>query len=503
MRATSRTRTTARTIATLRQRSSVIGPVSCPRVDGWAGPAGMVPGPAADAPGRPVGGRSVPRSLGSPRPGRPAGGPASKPSPCSPPGAACDRRRAWAWRSTTAASTRRPGRRRVPLERDLERRVEHDRDGRPARRPGRSRRVAALARRVTFVASITVSHPRSSRRCAARWRSSKAAATGALVGRVVGDDRPKGIRRQDLGRAEVASRERRLAGAGHADQDDQAAGRNGDLGHPAIMHTRPTARRGRDSASLSRSWPRSPRISTRPTCPIDRRRPTGGRSSSIFWITSIVEGIGVSQIFAFVPLYLSEMGVAEPDRLRFVGIFSALIFIVGAPLVPLWGVWADKYSRKAVIARSALVEAIVFAGVALSSEPWQLALSMLLVGFQLGNTGVMLAAIRDVVPIRRLGTLIAVFGGQRPDRVRRRTDPRRAHRRRPRVAAVGDLLGLGGAVDRDGPARHVRLRARSVRRSCRKVASSTWRSERSGASWPTRSSGGSSRSSGSPSWPPR
>ncbi|HSS35914.1 MAG TPA: MFS transporter, partial [Patescibacteria group bacterium] len=47
-------------------------------------------------------------------------------------------------------------------------------------------------------------------------------------------------------------------------------------------------------------------------------------------------------------------------------------------------------------------------------EPWQLALSMLLVGLQLGNTGVMLAAIRDVVPIRRLGTLIAVFGVSGP-----------------------------------------------------------------------------------------
>jgi MFS family permease len=135
---------------------------------------------------------------------------------------------------------------------------------------------------------------------------------------------------------------------------------------------------------------------------------------AIFWITSMVEGLGVSQVFAFVPLYLREMGVAEPDRLRFVGIFGSLIFIVGAPLVPLWGVWADKYSRKAVVARSALVEAVVFAGVALSQEPWQLALSMLLVGFQLGNTGVMLAAIRDVVPIHRLGALIAVFGVSGP-----------------------------------------------------------------------------------------
>jgi DHA1 family multidrug resistance protein-like MFS transporter len=131
---------------------------------------------------------------------------------------------------------------------------------------------------------------------------------------------------------------------------------------------------------------------------------------AVFWLTSMVEGLGVSQIFALIPTYLREMGVPQTDRLVFVGLFTALIFVVGMPLVPLWGVWADKYSRKAVIVRSALVEAIVFAGVALSREPWQLALSMLLIGFQLGNTGVMLAGIRDVSPKPRLGTVMGIFG---------------------------------------------------------------------------------------------
>lgn len=134
----------------------------------------------------------------------------------------------------------------------------------------------------------------------------------------------------------------------------------------------------------------------------------------VFWITSMVEGLGVSQIFALLPTHLRDMGVPEADRLAFIGLFSALIFVVGMPLVPLWGVWADKYSRKAVIVRSCIVEAVVFAGVALSREPWQLALSMLLIGFQLGNTGVMLAGIRDVTPVRRIGTIIAIFGVSGP-----------------------------------------------------------------------------------------
>ena len=167
---------------------------------------------------------------------------------------------------------------------------------------------------------------------------------------------------------------------------------------------------------------------------------------AVFWITSMVEGLGVSQIFALLPAYLRQMGVAEADRLAFVGLFSALIFVVGMPLVPLWGVWADKYSRKAVIVRSALVEAVVFAGVALSREPWQLALSMLLIGFQLGNTGVMLAGIRDVTPPRRLGTTIALFGASGP--IGFAVGPALAGHphRRLRLVARRRLLALGRPV---------------------------------------------------------
>ncbi len=134
----------------------------------------------------------------------------------------------------------------------------------------------------------------------------------------------------------------------------------------------------------------------------------------VFWLTSMVEGLGVSQVFSFLAPYLRIVGVPDADRAPFVGLFSALIFVVGMPLVPLWGIWADKYSRKAVIVRSCLVEAVVFGCVALSREPWQLALSLLLIGFQLGNTGIMLAAIRDVVPRHRIGTVIAVFGASGP-----------------------------------------------------------------------------------------
>jgi MFS transporter, DHA1 family, multidrug resistance protein len=134
----------------------------------------------------------------------------------------------------------------------------------------------------------------------------------------------------------------------------------------------------------------------------------------VYGIVSTIEALGIAQVFAFLPMRLREVGLPEDQIPTFTGLFTSLIFVFGILLVPFWGVWADKYSRRAVIVRSAVVEAFVFAGVALAQEPWQLAVSLLLVGFQLGNTGVMLAALRDVTPRRRVGTVTAIFGATNP-----------------------------------------------------------------------------------------
>ncbi|HEY5627984.1 MAG TPA: MFS transporter [Candidatus Limnocylindrales bacterium] len=142
--------------------------------------------------------------------------------------------------------------------------------------------------------------------------------------------------------------------------------------------------------------------------------PDWRRIVAAYWVTQLVESAGMSQVFALLPAHLRELGVPDTERIAFVGLFSSLVFVLGLPLVPLWGVWADKYSRKAVIVRSAIVEAVVFTLVAVAQQPWQVAVALMLVGLQLGNTGVMLAGIRDAAPRARLGTVIALFGAASP-----------------------------------------------------------------------------------------
>lgn len=130
----------------------------------------------------------------------------------------------------------------------------------------------------------------------------------------------------------------------------------------------------------------------------------------LFGIASTVEAFTVSHVFRFMPLYLATVHVPPSEIPAWTGYLNAAFFLFGLPLVPFWGVWAERYGRIPIIARSAFVEMIVFAVLWLAQNRWQAAFAMLLVGFQLGNTGVMLTALRAVTPTRRVGFAISLFG---------------------------------------------------------------------------------------------
>ncbi len=130
----------------------------------------------------------------------------------------------------------------------------------------------------------------------------------------------------------------------------------------------------------------------------------------LFGLTALVETISVSHVFAFLPLYLRLVGTPEASVARWTAVLLACVFLFGLPLVPFWGAWADKYGRKPIIVRSAIIEAVVAGLVAVSHNRWQLGASLFVIGFQLGNTGVMLAALRAAAPAKRVGLAIALLG---------------------------------------------------------------------------------------------
>jgi MFS family permease len=132
------------------------------------------------------------------------------------------------------------------------------------------------------------------------------------------------------------------------------------------------------------------------------------RLAVVFAVAGFVETVGFGHYITFLPILVRHLGVADTDVAITVGFLSAASLFFGLPLVPFWGVWADKYSRKAIVVRSAVVEAALFVTLAFVGQVWQLFLLVPLVGLVLGNTGVMLAELTDRAPRNRLGLAISL-----------------------------------------------------------------------------------------------
>src|SRR6202049_3145967 len=134
----------------------------------------------------------------------------------------------------------------------------------------------------------------------------------------------------------------------------------------------------------------------------------------LFAATTCVESLSWTQLTAYTPLYLRELHVPAGQVPSWIAAMSSLGWILALPLAPFWGVFADRYSRKLVIVRSAVIEALVFGGWAFSTTPWMVLGFRSLNGFILGNTGVMLAVQASTTPKQRLALAVGIVGAGSP-----------------------------------------------------------------------------------------
>jgi len=121
-----------------------------------------------------------------------------------------------------------------------------------------------------------------------------------------------------------------------------------------------------------------------------------------------------NQLTAYTPLYLRELHVSPAQVPGWIAAMSSLGWILALPMAPFWGILADRYSRKLVIVRSAAIEALIFGGWALATNPWEVLAFRSLNGFVLGNTGVMLAVQASTTPRQRLALAGGIVGAGSP-----------------------------------------------------------------------------------------
>jgi DHA1 family multidrug resistance protein-like MFS transporter len=150
-------------------------------------------------------------------------------------------------------------------------------------------------------------------------------------------------------------------------------------------------------------------------------RLTSLRSSSWVWLLALftvagfVEAAFWSQMVAFTPLFLRELGVetaAEIESLT--GVIAAVSTLIGLPLLPFWGALADRYSRQPVIVRSFVAHALAGAIAMVAGNVWVFVIGRAISGFSLGNSGLMMTTLQERAPARRIGFAFAVMAGASP-----------------------------------------------------------------------------------------
>ena len=142
--------------------------------------------------------------------------------------------------------------------------------------------------------------------------------------------------------------------------------------------------------------------------------PAWRRIVAVYVAVQFAEIFGVSMIYSYLPMALERAGVPIDQIASLTSLSIAGLFVVGAPQVPIWLAIAELRSRRLVIVRSGLIALVALVWFALADQAWQLIAATVALGFWLGNTGVMLATIREVAPERARTRAIALFSAAAP-----------------------------------------------------------------------------------------
>ena len=146
---------------------------------------------------------------------------------------------------------------------------------------------------------------------------------------------------------------------------------------------------------------------------------TGGSSwlwlLALFTVAGLIEASFWSQMVAFTPLFLRELGISgQADIETLTGVIASVSMLVGLPLLPFWGALADRYSRQPVIVRSFVAHFLAGALAMLSGTVWLFVIARSISSFSLGNSGLMMTTLQERVPPGRTGLAFAVMAGASP-----------------------------------------------------------------------------------------
>ncbi|MFO7264263.1 MAG: multidrug transporter [Bacillaceae bacterium G1] len=134
------------------------------------------------------------------------------------------------------------------------------------------------------------------------------------------------------------------------------------------------------------------------------------RNLLILWIASFFFMSSMSMVIPFLPLYVQELGVDDPDQvMSWAGLIVGANFLSAFLFAPLWGALGDRFGRKLMVLRSGFGMAITVSLMGFATSPLQLLLLRFLNGMISGFIPAATSLIAVTTPKEKVGQALGIF----------------------------------------------------------------------------------------------
>ncbi|WP_054950235.1 MFS transporter [Numidum massiliense] len=131
------------------------------------------------------------------------------------------------------------------------------------------------------------------------------------------------------------------------------------------------------------------------------------------WILAVAQFLvmaGVTMVIPFLPLYLRDLGVTDPDKVQiWAGFIFGINFFSAFLVSPIWGTLADKYGRKLMVIRSGIGMSITIVLMGLATSPVHLLLLRFVNGLISGFMPAAIALTATNTPKHRVGYALGIL----------------------------------------------------------------------------------------------
>ncbi len=131
------------------------------------------------------------------------------------------------------------------------------------------------------------------------------------------------------------------------------------------------------------------------------------RNLYVTWFTQILSLAGFGLMLPFIPFFIQEVGVTDPDAVRrWVGLTASITAITLGGMGPVWGVLADRFGRKLMILRSMVAGALILFAMSFATSVGMIFVLRLLQGLFTGTVTAAATLVAAGTPRHRMASAL-------------------------------------------------------------------------------------------------